>query len=100
MTCGAHRGRRSALTLAVLLTTRFGFTQRLCWRKLLSRLVVIFSLLLISLPLLTFAYAADGLSLDYMVRSLVWLLGMSLRHRHAVADVLGLVRKLSLRIFA
>jgi hypothetical protein len=40
--------------------------------------VVIFSLLLISLPLLTFAYALGGLSLDYMVRSLVWLLGMSL----------------------
>ena len=46
--------------------------------KLLSRLVVIISLLLISLPLLTFAYALGGLSLEDMVRSLVWLLGMSL----------------------
>ena len=77
MTCGAIAGEKERNTLAVLLTTRLG-PATIVLEKLLSRLVLIVSLLLLSLPLLTFAYALGGLSLDYMVRAVSWLLGISL----------------------
>lgn len=76
MTCGAIAGEKERNTLAVLLTTRLG-PATIVMEKLLSRLVLVFSLLLMSLPLLTFAYALGGLSLEYMVRALVWLAALS-----------------------
>ncbi len=77
MTCGAIAGEKERNTLAVLLTTRLG-PATIVLEKLLSRLVLIVSLLLLSLPLLSFAYALGGLSLDYMVQAVSWLLGISL----------------------
>jgi ABC-type transport system involved in multi-copper enzyme maturation permease subunit len=75
LTCGAIAGEKERNTLPVLLTTQLG-PATIAWEKLLSRLVLIFSLLLMSLPLLSFAYALGGLSLDYMIHSIVWLISL------------------------
>lgn len=76
LTCGAIAGEKERNTLAILLTTRLG-PMTIVLEKLLSRLVVILSLLLLSLPLLAFAYAMGGLSLDYMLRGVLWVAGIS-----------------------
>jgi ABC-type transport system involved in multi-copper enzyme maturation permease subunit len=76
LTCGAIAGEKERNTLAILLTTRLG-PVTIVLEKLLSRLVVIFSLLFLSLPLLAFAYAMGGLSLDYMTRAVLWLGALS-----------------------
>jgi ABC-type transport system involved in multi-copper enzyme maturation permease subunit len=77
MTCGAIAGEKERNTLSVLLTTRLG-PATIVLEKLLSRLVLIWTFLLLSLPLLAFAYALGGLGLDYMFRGIIWLLGISL----------------------
>jgi hypothetical protein len=76
LTCGAIAGEKERNTLAILLTTRLG-PLTIVLEKLLSRLVVIFSLLLLSMPVLAFAYAMGGLSLDYMLRAVLWLTAIS-----------------------
>jgi hypothetical protein len=76
LTCGAIAGEKERNTLAILLTTRLG-PLTIVLEKLLSRLVVTFSLLFLSLPLLAFAYAMGGLSLDYMLRAVLWLAALS-----------------------
>ncbi len=76
LTCGAIAGEKERNTLAILLTTRLG-PLTIVLEKLLSRLVVIFSLLFLSMPLLAFAYAMGGLSLEYMVRGAMWLTALS-----------------------
>jgi ABC-type transport system involved in multi-copper enzyme maturation permease subunit len=76
LTCGAIAGEKERNTLSILLTTRLG-PSTIVLEKLLSRLVLIFLLLLMSLPLLAFAYAMGGLSLDYMFRAVLWLAGIS-----------------------
>jgi ABC-type transport system involved in multi-copper enzyme maturation permease subunit len=77
MTCGAIAGEKERNTLSVLLTTRLG-PATIVLEKLLSRLFLIFTLLLLSLPLLAVAYSLGGLSLDYMIECVVWLLATSL----------------------
>jgi|HubBroStandDraft_6_1064221.scaffolds.fasta_scaffold25881_3 ABC-type transport system involved in multi-copper enzyme maturation permease subunit len=76
LTCGAIAAEKERNTLSILLTTRLG-PITIVLEKLLSRLVVVFSLLLLSLPLLAFAYSLGGLSLDHMFRSIFWLMGIS-----------------------
>jgi hypothetical protein len=76
MTCGAIAGEKERNTLAVLLTTRLS-PATIVLEKLLSRLVLVFSPLLLSLPLLAFAYALGGLSVDHMIAAIVWLLAIS-----------------------
>jgi ABC-type transport system involved in multi-copper enzyme maturation permease subunit len=67
ITCGAIAGEKERNTLAILLTTRLSpFTIVL--EKLASRLVVVFMLLLLSLPLLAVAYSMGGISLPDLLR--------------------------------
>jgi ABC-type transport system involved in multi-copper enzyme maturation permease subunit len=77
MTCGAIAGEKERNTLSVLLTTRLGPTT-IVLEKLLSRLFLIFTLMLLSLPLMTVAYSLGGLSLDYMLECLFWLAASSI----------------------
>jgi ABC-type transport system involved in multi-copper enzyme maturation permease subunit len=76
LTCGAIAGEKERNTLAILLTTSLS-PATIVLEKLLSRLFLVFSLLLLSLPLLGFAYALGGLSLEYMIRGVVLLVGTS-----------------------
>jgi ABC-type transport system involved in multi-copper enzyme maturation permease subunit len=76
LSCGAIAGEKERNTLSILLTTRLG-PATIVVEKLLSRLVLIFSLLLLSLPLFAFAYTMGGLSLEYMLRAVLWLAGIS-----------------------
>jgi ABC-type transport system involved in multi-copper enzyme maturation permease subunit len=76
MTCGAIAGEKERNTLSVLLTTRLE-PATIVLEKLLSRLFLIFTLMLLSLPLMTVAYSLGGLSLDYMLECIAWLAGMS-----------------------
>jgi ABC-type transport system involved in multi-copper enzyme maturation permease subunit len=66
ITCGAIAGEKERNTLAVLLTTRLG-PLTIVLEKLLSRLVVVFMLLLLSLPLLAVAYSMGGISLSELL---------------------------------
>jgi ABC-type transport system involved in multi-copper enzyme maturation permease subunit len=76
MTCGAIAGEKERNTLSILLTTRLG-PATIVLEKLLSRLVLIWTLLLLSLPLLAFAYALGGLALDNMIRGILCLVAIS-----------------------
>src|ERR1700685_4339301 len=76
MTCGAIAGEKERNTLTVLLTTRLG-PLTIVLEKLASRLVLIWTLLLLSLPLLAFAYALGGLGLDHMLNEMLWLVAIS-----------------------
>jgi ABC-type transport system involved in multi-copper enzyme maturation permease subunit len=68
ITCGAISGEKERNTLAVLLTTRLG-PRTIVLEKLASRLVVVFMLLMLSLPLLAVAYSMGGVSLpDLLTR--------------------------------
>jgi ABC-type transport system involved in multi-copper enzyme maturation permease subunit len=75
ITCGAIAGEKERNTLAILLTTRLG-PLTIVLEKLASRLVVVFMLLFLSLPLLAVAYSMGGVSLTDLltrVRDLVEL---------------------------
>lgn len=76
MTCGAIAGEKERNTLSVLLTTRLG-PATIVLEKLLSRLFLILTLLLLSLPLLTLAYSLGGLGLGYMIECLIYLAATS-----------------------
>jgi ABC-type transport system involved in multi-copper enzyme maturation permease subunit len=76
MTCGAIAGEKERNTLSVLLTTRLG-PATIVLEKLLSRLFLILTLMLLSLPLMTVAYSLGGLSLDYMLECILWLAAAS-----------------------
>jgi ABC-type transport system involved in multi-copper enzyme maturation permease subunit len=67
ITCGAIAGEKERNTLAILLTTRLS-PFIIVLEKLASRLVVVFMLLLLSLPLLAVAYSMGGISLPDLLR--------------------------------
>src|SRR5580693_3768904 len=67
ITCGAIAGEKERNTLAIVLTTRLS-PFIIVLEKLASRLVVVFMLLLLSLPLLAVAYSMGGISLPDLLR--------------------------------
>jgi ABC-type transport system involved in multi-copper enzyme maturation permease subunit len=77
ITCGAIAGEKERNTLAVLLTTRLG-PLTIVLEKLASRLVVVFVLLLISLPLLALSYALGGVGLADLLTRVRGLVELSL----------------------
>ncbi|HAA51394.1 MAG TPA: hypothetical protein DCE43_16875 [Planctomycetaceae bacterium] len=73
LACGAITSEKERDSLTMLLVTRLGpFT--ILMEKLLSRLVPMFSFLLLSLPLLAFAYSLGGVSTLELVSGIVTLL--------------------------
>ena len=77
ITCGAIAGEKERNTLAILLTTRLG-PPTIVLEKLASRLVVVFMLLLLSLPLLAVAYSMGGISLRDLLTAVLYLAELSL----------------------
>jgi len=77
ITCGAIAGEKERNTLAILLTTRLG-PLTIVLEKLASRLVVVFMLLLLSLPLLAMAYSMGGISLPDLLTAVRNLAELSL----------------------
>jgi len=72
LACGAITSEKERNSLTMLLVTRLGpFTILL--EKLLGRLVPMFSFLLLSLPLLAFAYSLGGVSTLELVSGIVML---------------------------
>lgn len=72
LSCGAITSEKERDSLTMLLVTRLGpFTILL--EKLLGRLVPMFSFLLLSLPLLAFAYSLGGVSTLELVSGIVML---------------------------
>ncbi len=67
ITCGAIAGEKERNTLAILLTTRLS-PLTIVLEKLASRLMVVFMILLLSLPLLAVAYSMGGISLPDLLR--------------------------------
>ena len=76
MTCGAIAGEKERNTLAILLTTRLG-PLTIVLEKLASRLVVVFMLLLLSLPLFAVAYSMGGISLPDLLGRVIGLVELS-----------------------
>ncbi len=77
ITCGAIAGEKERNTLAILLTTRLG-PLTIVLEKLASRLVVVFMLLMLSLPLLAVAYSMGGITLPDLLASVRNLAELSL----------------------
>jgi ABC-type transport system involved in multi-copper enzyme maturation permease subunit len=77
MTCGAIAGEKERNTLAILLTTRLG-PLTIILEKLASRLVVVFMLLLLSLPLFAVAYSMGGIGLPDLLSRVTGLVELSL----------------------
>jgi hypothetical protein len=77
ITCGAIAGEKERNTLAILLTTRLT-PRTIVLEKLASRLVVVFMLLFLSLPLLAVAYSMGGISLGALFSRVIGLVELSL----------------------
>ena len=72
LACGAITAEKERDSLTMLLVTRLGpFT--ILFEKLLSRLVPMFTFLLLSLPLMAFAYSLGGVSTLELVSGIVML---------------------------
>ena len=76
LTCGAIAHEKERNTLSILLTTRLG-AATIVLEKFLSRLVLAFMLLLMSLPLLAVAYSMGGVSLDWLLAQTAFLFVLS-----------------------
>src|SRR5258708_5032173 len=72
MTCGVITQEKERSSLQLLFLTRLG-PWAILFEKLLGRLVPMFGFLILSLPLLAFAYTLGGVSTE-MIVSEVWLL--------------------------
>jgi len=72
MTCGVITQEKERSSLQLLFLTRLG-PWTILFEKLLGRLVPMFGFLILSLPLLAFAYTLGGVSTE-MIVSEVWLL--------------------------
>lgn len=70
--CGAIAGEREKLTLSLLFLTKLG-PQQILVEKFLSRVVPMLHVLLLSLPLLSFAHAFGGVNVE-MIGVVVWFL--------------------------
>lgn len=72
ITCSVLTIEKERNTLHLLLLTKLG-PWAILFEKLLSRLIPMFTFLLLSLPLLAFAYSLGGISPEYLVGG-VWFL--------------------------
>src|SRR5258708_111578 len=72
LTCGFLTYEKETASLQLLFLTRLGPWTILC-EKLMSRLIPMFGFLLLSLPLLAFAYSLGGISPAFLASG-VWLL--------------------------
>jgi hypothetical protein len=72
MTCGVLTQEKERASLQLLFLTRLG-PWTILFEKLFSRLVPMFGFLLLSLPLLAFAYSLGGISIEYLFTG-VWML--------------------------
>ncbi|MGE5193552.1 MAG: hypothetical protein ACM3U2_13745 [Deltaproteobacteria bacterium] len=72
MTCGVLTQEKERASLQLLFLTRLG-PWTILFEKLFSRLVPMFGFLLLSLPLLAFAYTLGGISPAYLFAG-VWML--------------------------
>jgi hypothetical protein len=73
--CGVLTAEKERNSLGLLFLTRLG-PATILFEKLLSRLVPMFSFLLLSLPLLAFAYSLGGITTAYLCSG-VWLLAIT-----------------------
>ena len=72
MTCSLITHEKERASLQLLFLTRLG-PWAILFEKLTSRLIPMFGFLLLSLPLLAFAYSLGGISPAFLIRG-VWLL--------------------------
>ena len=76
MTCGVLTQEKERASLQLLFLTRLG-PWTILFEKLLGRLVPMLGFLLLSLPLLAFAYSLGGISLEYVLAG-VWMLVLAM----------------------
>ena len=81
--CGVLTAEKERNSLGLLFLTRLG-PATILFEKLLSRLVPMFSFLLLSLPLLAFAYSLGGIITTYLWSS-VWILAITTVQMGALA---------------
>ncbi|MBI3864928.1 MAG: hypothetical protein HY290_23880, partial [Planctomycetia bacterium] len=75
MTCGVLTQEKERSSLQLLFLTRLG-PWTILFEKLAGRLIPMLFFLMLSLPLLAFAYTLGGLSLGYLLTG-VWLLALA-----------------------
>jgi ABC-type transport system involved in multi-copper enzyme maturation permease subunit len=75
ITCSALTNEKERNTLSLLFLTKLG-PWTILSEKLLSRVIPMFSFLLLSLPLLAFTYSLGGVETVYLWSG-VWMLGLS-----------------------
>ena len=78
LSCGAITDERERNSLDLLLLTKLG-PWTIIFEKILSRLVLMTSLVLLSLPILAFAYSLGGVD-DHVLLGTVWLLFLTSFH--------------------
>ena len=83
LSCGAITDERERNSLDLLLLTKLG-PWTIVFEKILSRLVLMTSLVLLSLPILAFAYSLGGVD-DHVLLGTVWLLFLASFHVIAIS---------------
>ncbi|HLJ09979.1 MAG TPA: hypothetical protein VKU82_02260 [Planctomycetaceae bacterium] len=83
ITCGVLTQEKEKASLQLLFLTRLG-PWAILFEKLASRLVPMFGFLLLSLPLLAYAYTLGGISREYFISGL-WMLVVSVLETAALA---------------
>jgi ABC-type transport system involved in multi-copper enzyme maturation permease subunit len=78
LSCGAITDERERNSLDLLLLTKLG-PWTIIFEKILSRLLLMVALVLLSLPILAFAYSLGGVD-DWMLLATVWLLFLASFH--------------------
>lgn len=78
LSCGAVTEERERNSLELLLLTRLG-PWTIIFEKILSRVLLMTTLLLLSLPILAFSYSLGGITIDHLL-STVWLLFLASVH--------------------
>lgn len=78
LSCGAITEERERNSFDLLLLTRLG-PWTIVFEKILSRLVLMATLVLLSLPILAFAYSLGGVD-DWMLLATAWLLFLASFH--------------------
>ena len=75
MTCSVVTHEKERASLQLLFLTRLG-PWTILFEKLMSRLIPMFGFLLLSLPLLAFAYTLGGISPEFLASG-IWLLSLA-----------------------
>jgi hypothetical protein len=83
ITCGVLTAEKERNSLGLLFLTRMG-PWAIVFEKLASRLVPMFTFLLLSLPVLAFAYALGGISWSSMIIA-VWCLSITVLQTGSLA---------------